>query len=99
MIRYAITHVNKDGMRTLTFANQGRNLYETREIAEASVDLLKDSLREKVLGDMADTLEVRQVDCYESGDAKGIFFDFDLDAELKKLQNADVQNLFTEGKS
>lgn len=30
MTRYAITHVNKDNMRVLTYANQGRNHFEKR---------------------------------------------------------------------
>ena len=34
---FAITHVNKDGMRTLTFANQGRNHYETADKAFAAM--------------------------------------------------------------
>lgn len=74
MKRYAITHINKDGYRTLTFANQGRNHYETREQAETALSAYKPDLQSKVLGDAADTLEVRAVECYDSGDAKQIYF-------------------------
>lgn len=74
--RYAITHVNKDGARTLTFANQGQNHYDTRDAAERALKVFVDdgSLRAKVLHEMADTLAVRPFDCYGHGDAVGIFF-------------------------
>jgi hypothetical protein len=75
-ILYAITHINDDGMRTLTFANQGRNHYQARKDAEAALAayLSNGSLRDRVLGDKADTLEVRAVECYDHGDAMGIYF-------------------------
>lgn len=75
MIKYAITHICDNGMRTLTFANQGRHHYETRELAEEALKLFEPSLRAKILGARADTLEVREVDCYDHGDAKGVWFD------------------------
>lgn len=68
-IMYAITHVSDDYGRHLTFANQGRNHYETRKKAETAMRLLKPSLREKVLGDKADTLKVLPIECYDHGDA------------------------------
>lgn len=83
MILYAITHINKDGMRTLIFSNQSRNHFRTKEGAQDSLELHKPSLRAKVLGKMADTLEVRPVDCYDNGDAKGIFFDLDANYKTK----------------
>lgn len=74
-ILYAVTHLNRKlGLRQLTFGNQGRNHCKTKEEAQEKLDALKDSLREKILGDEADTLEVRPVDCYDHGDAKGIYF-------------------------
>jgi hypothetical protein len=75
MILYAITHVGKHGLRQLTFANQGRNHYKTEEDAQTNLELYKPDLRAKVIGDAADTLEVRPVECYDSGDARGIYFD------------------------
>ena len=75
MRRFAITHKNGQGMRTLTFANQGRHHFDTRTEAEAALKSIEPSLRAKVLGSLADTLEVREVDCYDLGDAKGIYFD------------------------
>lgn len=75
MILYAITHINKDGYRTLTFANQGRNHFNTPEEAENAMRVFEPGLRDKILGNLADTLQVRPVDCYEHGDAKGIYFE------------------------
>jgi len=71
---YAITHIGDNG-RVLTFANQGRNHYDTREAAEEALKLYEPDLRAKVLGDKADTLEVRWVRCWPHGDAVGIYFD------------------------
>ncbi len=75
MTRYAITNLNVHGQRVLTFRNQGRYHYDTMTEAEIALMEYQPLLREKVLGDRADTLEVRPVECYENGDAKGIYFD------------------------
>jgi hypothetical protein len=74
-IRFTITHVNADGLRALTLANQGRNHYDTREEADAALEKLKTSLRERILGDRADTLLVSEIECYGHGDAVGIYVD------------------------
>lgn len=77
-ILYAITHVNKDGFRILTFTNQGRNHFESREAAERKMKPYKavdSELRSKILGDLADTLEVWAIKCYDNGDAAGIYKD------------------------
>jgi hypothetical protein len=75
---YAVTHIIQHGpmtgTRTLTFANQGRNHYRTREDAERSLAQYRPGL-EMSIGKAADTLEVREVECYDHGDAKGIYFD------------------------
>lgn len=41
MIRYAVTHINKDGQRQLSFANQGRNHYDTFEDAAMMIDAMR----------------------------------------------------------
>lgn len=33
MTRYAITHIGKDGLRTLTFPNQGRHMFDSMTAA------------------------------------------------------------------
>ncbi len=75
MIKYGITHINGGGDRQLTFANHGRNLYSDPSECLRALEIYKPQLRSKVLGNRADTLEIRQVDCYENGDAKGLYFD------------------------
>lgn len=77
-IRYAITKINKDGDRVLAFANQGRNHFDTQEAAERHLratleNNTADTLR-SVYGDVS-KMEVRPVECYEHGDAIGIYFD------------------------
>lgn len=93
MKMYAITHVNaKLGLRQLTFGNQGRNHYKTRDEAEAALKLYAPSLGGswpilKVLAPgEAETLEVREVDCYDHGDAKGIYFEDKITVDVNKLE-------------
>ena len=74
MIKFAITH-ERQGLRQLTFANQGRNFYDTAEAAREAMALYEPDLRAKILGAAADTLDVRPVECYENGDAKAIYFE------------------------
>jgi hypothetical protein len=71
---YVITHVNKDGDRTLTFANQGRNHYQTRQEAEEALRMYEPGLRANVLGSLADSLAVYEAECYDHGDAKKVYF-------------------------
>lgn len=65
--RYAITHIAL-GRRRLTFAQQGRDTFDTREEAEA---LLKDYCEGLTLvlspKELA-TLRVCAVECYANGD-------------------------------
>lgn len=71
---FAITHIGQDGLRRLTFANQGRNHYANEAQAQAALDVYKRDLQTKILGEQAETLAVRPVECYDHGDAVGIFF-------------------------
>jgi hypothetical protein len=76
-IMFALTMVNKDGMRTLARANQGRNHFETKELAE---EYLKDvwtnnseDTLKSVFGDVI-KMRVDPVECYHHGDAKRVYF-------------------------
>lgn len=67
-------------MRQLTHPNQGRYLSDTKEDAERRMGLLLSASNEgqirSVFGAKAvDSFQVRPVECYETGDAKGIYFD------------------------
>jgi len=78
MIRYNITFVYKNGLRGLLGANQGRYFHDTRESAEAHLKaVLENNSEEKLLsicGEQAKgTFRVDPFDCYEKGDAKGIY--------------------------
>lgn len=80
MIRFAITHVNISNMRTLTDHAQARFMYPTRvEAEQAMAAILANSSPDRiddVFGPKArETFEVREVDCWESGDPKSIWFD------------------------
>lgn len=88
---FAITHINNEGHRLLSFANQGRNHYDTRELAESKLAALLKYNSEAELkngfGPNFSTLAVSEVECYEHGDAKGIYLDgyfpeFDLKSTL-----------------
>ena len=89
--RYAITHINKDGIRQLTFANQGRNHSDTREHAEMRLANLRANNTPAVMQMYyykgKDTFQIREVECYPSGDAHGIYFE-DPDAPFDKKMKA-----------
>lgn len=77
---FALTHINTDGMRTLTRSNQGQNHFATKPeannylaqfIQNNSVDTLEQVFGNQALG----TFQIWPVDCYDHGDAVGIFFD------------------------
>ena len=70
-IRYAITCLDKNDLRVMAYANQGRNLSDTAEDAERTILKWRKNSSEnvKMLYGEPDTLEVRPVRCYENGDA------------------------------
>lgn len=79
VIRYVVTHINKDGMRTLAHAQQGRNTYETPEAAQAWINAAKANNTVATLQSVypnPDSLEVRPCECYPGHfDPKGIYFE------------------------
>jgi hypothetical protein len=77
---FAITHINRDGMRTLSSANQGRNHFEKREDASARLYAILKNNSPKTIEQhygmqAVGTFEVRPVECYDHGDATGIYFE------------------------
>lgn len=79
MIRHVITFKNASGQRQLMGPNQGRHFSRTREAAELKLKNLLDNTSEnsliQIFGPQAlNTFEVRECECYESGDAKSIYF-------------------------
>ena len=82
MKKYAITHINRDGMRTLTSGNQGRFFKTTKAEADKQLrafmldNRAADREISEIYGNQAiGTFAVREVECHENGDAKGIYFD------------------------
>jgi len=80
MIRYGITHVNRQGLRTLSApAAQGRWLNDTRAEVKKQVknieavnsrDTLVSIFGLQALG----TFKVQEIDCWDNGDPKGTVF-------------------------
>lgn len=65
VMRFVITNMDsKRELRILTLPAQGRHTFATRYAAEEHLKKMEPSLREKVLGDRADTLEVTEVECW-----------------------------------
>lgn len=80
MIRYAITKLDADGLRTLATSNRGQYFKGTEEEAKASLQALLSNNDERTLSssygkDFRTTLQVRPLECYPNGDAKQIFFE------------------------
>lgn len=78
--RFNVTYVTRDGLRMLFSANQGRLFHDTREDAEAWLEAFlensSDDQRVAICGAQAlGTFRVDAFDCYENGDAKGIYVD------------------------
>ena len=75
MIRYTITAIKKDGFRQLAFDNNAKNDYEKREDAEKMLaNVLKNNSPERIKNDVGESLEIRPVKCYPSGDSTQQFF-------------------------
>lgn len=75
MTRWVVTYVGADGLRTLVYANQGRNFKLTKTEAEDWLSAFVGEHRNRLAHGRPETLEVRPVECYLNGDAVGIYFD------------------------
>lgn len=81
VIRYVVTKVDKNGMRTLAMAAQGRNTYASAEEAQTWLDAMRNSPHnsaqtlQSVYGDVT-KMEVRPCECWPVHfDPKGVYFD------------------------
>lgn len=85
VIRYVVTHIDKNGMRTLCGPAQGRLTKETREEAQELLDNMTRNNQmqgELLAGVYGLPLEVRPVKCYPGHfDPMGVFFDVDEGAD------------------
>lgn len=75
--RYVVTHMGRNGMRTLASPAQGRFTYATREEAESMLKAMLSNNSEDTLRSVYGfPLEVRACECWpEHFDPKGIYFD------------------------
>jgi len=77
---YQVTYVQKDGLRTLMGAAQGRLMHHSREAAEEFlVALLQNNAEDRlvsVFGEQArGTFRVDAFECYDHGDPVSIYVD------------------------
>ncbi len=77
--RFAVTHINRHGFRQLSFANQGRNHFDTYALARLHILAMirnnSGATIADVYGPHPETLDARPVLCYDHGDATAIYFD------------------------
>ena len=83
MIRFNVSFLNKDGDRVLMPPNQGRHFSDTREDKEAWLKACLENTGEEklvsIFGEQArGTFRVDAFDCYENGDAKGVYVENDV---------------------
>lgn len=83
-IRYVVTHINRNGQRTLSSACQYWNTFGTAEEAQAWIEAAKHNNSASVLSSAydgnPDSVQVRAVECWDMrdgsvGDPKTIWFD------------------------
>lgn len=76
-IRYVITHLDRNGMRTLADPAQGRFTYASAADAQARLDdIMRSNNIDKLRSIFGFPLEVRAVECYERhNDPRGVWFD------------------------
>jgi hypothetical protein len=94
VIRYVVTHIDKNGMRTLCGAAQGRFTQATPEEAQQHLDAMLQNNRiegDRLAGVYGLPLEVRPVKCYPRHfDPMGIYFDNEHILD-DLLQRAEIQ--------
>lgn len=90
--KYAITYLNKDGMRQLLGPNQGYRFLDSPEAAESRLKTTLESNTEKLLSEVygpqaIGTFEVRPVETYGegNGDARAIYYPLTANDEEKVL--------------
>jgi len=80
VMRWVITHLNKDGDRVIATAAQGRNTFETREECEEFKDaILSNNSKETLREIYGFPLESRETPCYPGHfDPMQIWFDVEV---------------------
>ena len=77
MIKYNISYIAKDGVRTLMGPAQGRYMKDTREEAKQCLKALMENSEEKLIEiygpQSRGTFRVDEFDCWDHGDPKSIY--------------------------
>lgn len=78
--RWVVTYINSHGLRQLLGPNQGRFFKATKAEADILGSAIVLNNRQNRLSQVygpqsIGTFESREVECYENGDAIGIYFD------------------------
>ncbi len=104
--RFALTHINRDGMRQLTSRNIASAHFDTRAEGDGHLKAFLKNNTEKLLAEVygkqaLGTFSIREIDCYPSGDAIGIYLDDTTDikpvAEGSGIYNAADKEGFERG--
>ena len=75
-IRYVITGINTQGLRTLAEPRQRRYTYDTAAIADQKLSDIKENTNaDTIKFCMGEVLEVRPVECFVGGDPVTCWFD------------------------
>ena len=96
VIRYVLSRINKDGLRVMVYAQQGRHTYATRDEAQKHLDdFLKNNTQERlieVFGEQAvGTFEVSAIECYSGHfDPVGCYISKRLNPDPKSPCDVDV---------
>ena len=77
VVRYVVTHIGRNGLRTLATAAQGRYTHATREEAQADLDaMMANNSLDRLRSLFGLPLEVRACDCWPVHfDPMGVYFD------------------------
>lgn len=88
VIRYVVTHLDRNGMRTLAAAAQGHFTYATRAEAQSHLDaMLANNSDDRLRSVYGFPLEVRACRCWPVHfDPIGVYFD-DVASTLAKLES------------
>jgi hypothetical protein len=101
VIRYVISHINKDGMRVMTYTCQGRYTKATRKEAEQDLkDFLTNNTKECFSGvygsQSIGTFKVSAIECYPKHfDPQGCYINKELNSGQQNLSE-EMEKLFSE---
>lgn len=93
IIRYVISHMNKDGLRAMTYSHQGRNTKATKKEVETELSHFNKNNSENTLisvfGSQAlETFEVSAIRCYDGHhDPMGCFIEEDINPDQKCMSD------------